>query len=316
MTMSGESLGSSNSLQTEIERLRIERNAVILAHYYQDSEIQDLADHLGDSLVLAKAAASTDAEVIIFCGVFFMAEMAKILSPGKTVLLPDLEAGCSLADDCPAEAFEDFIDQYPDHEVISYINCSSEVKALSDIICTSSNAERVLASIPAEKPVIFAPDRHLGNYLQKKTGRDMKIWHGACEVHELFSREAIAEMQKKYPEALLLAHPECEEAILERADHIGSTTSIIKAAVSGSARQYLVATEAGVIHQMEKQAPAKEYIPIPTRTGCACNLCPHMRLNTLEKVHGALESLEPEIVMDEALRLKALRPMERMMALD
>jgi quinolinate synthase len=314
--MSGESLGSSNSLQTEIERLRIERNAVILAHYYQDSEIQDLADHLGDSLVLAKAAASTDAEVIIFCGVFFMAEMAKILSPGKTVLLPDLEAGCSLADDCPAEAFEDFIDQYPDHEVISYINCSSEVKALSDIICTSSNAERVLASIPAEKPVIFAPDRHLGNYLQKKTGRDMKIWHGACEVHELFSREAIAEMQKKYPEALLLAHPECEEAILERADHIGSTTSIIKAAVSGSARQYLVATEAGVIHQMEKQAPAKEYIPIPTRTGCACNLCPHMRLNTLEKVHGALESLEPEIVMDEALRLKALRPMERMMALD
>lgn len=315
MATNKEHNGSPTALIAEIERLKVERNAVILAHYYQESEIQDLADHLGDSLVLAQAAASTKADVIVFCGVYFMAEMAKILSPEKTVLLPDLEAGCSLADDCPAEAFEDFIAQHPDHEVISYINCSSEVKALSDIICTSSNAERVLASIPEERPVVFAPDRHLGNYLQKKTGRNMKIWHGACEVHELFSREAIAELQTRYPGAQLLAHPECEEAILERADHIGSTTSIIKAAVAGDARQYLVATEAGVIHQMKKQAPDKEYIPVPTRTGCACNLCPHMRLNTLEKVCQALKNLEPEITMNEQLRLKALRPMERMMAL-
>jgi quinolinate synthase len=316
MTPSEESLKPSNSLRAEIERLKEKRNAVILAHYYQDSEIQDLADHLGDSLVLAQAAASTDADVIIFCGVYFMAEMAKILSPEKTVLLPDLEAGCSLADDCPAEAMEDFISRHPGHAVISYINCSSEVKALSDIICTSSNAERVLASIPDETPVLFAPDRHLGSYLQKKTGRDMKIWHGACEVHELFSKEAIASMQEKYPEALLLAHPECEEAILERADHIGSTTSIIKAAVNGQAQQYLVATEVGVIHQMKKLAPEKEYIPIPTRTGCACNMCPYMRLNTLEKVHKALRDIEPEITMDEELRLNALRPLERMMALN
>ena len=316
MAVRKEHNGSPTALTSEIERLKRERNAVILAHYYQDSKIQDLADHLGDSLSLAQVAASTKADVIVFCGVYFMAEMAKILSPGKTVLLPDLEAGCSLADDCPAEAFEDFISQYPGHTVISYINCSSEVKALSDIICTSSNAERVLASIPAERPVVFAPDRHMGSYLQKKTGREMKIWHGACEVHELFSEEAIAEMLAQCPEAQLLAHPECEEAILERADHIGSTTSIIKAAVTGEARRYLIATEAGVIHQMKKQAPEKEYIPVPTRTGCACSLCPHMRLNTVEKVLLALQNLEPEITMDEELRLKALRPMERMMALD
>ncbi len=315
MTPSEGHLGPSDSLRVEIERLKEERNAVILAHYYQESEIQDLADHLGDSLVLAQAAASTDADVIVFCGVYFMAEMAKILSPEKTVLLPDLEAGCSLVDDCPAEAFEDFINRYPDHEVVSYINCSTEVKALSDIICTSSNAERVLASIPEDRPIVFAPDRHLGSYLQKRTGRDMKIWYGACQVHELFSREAIANLQEQHPRALLLAHPECEEAILERADHIGSTSSIIKAAVNGKARQYLVATEAGVIHQMKKLAPDKEYIPVPTRTGCACNLCPHMRLNTLEKVHKSLRDLEPEITMDEELRLKALRPLERMMAL-
>jgi quinolinate synthase len=315
MVSSEEQHGSPAALIAEIEQLKQERNAVILAHYYQNSEIQDLADHLGDSLALAQVAARTEAEVIVFCGVFFMAEMAKILSPKKTVLLPDIEAGCSLADDCPAEAFEDFINQHPDHAVISYINCSSEVKALSDIICTSSNAERVLASIPAERPIVFAPDRHLGHYLQKKTGREMVLWHGVCDVHEQFSRETIAEMQARYPEAKLLAHPECEEAILERADHIGSTTSIIKAAVTGDARQYLVATEAGVIHQMEKQAPGKEYIPIPTRTGCACNLCPYMRLNTLEKVHQALKNLEPEITMDEELRIKALRPMERMLAL-
>ena len=307
--------GTPAALLAEIERLRRERNAVILAHYYQDSEIQDLADYLGDSLALAQAAVSMEAGVIVFCGVFFMAEMAKILSPEKTVLLPDLEAGCSLADDCPAEAFEDFISQHPNHEVISYINCSSEVKALSDIICTSSNAERVLASISAERPIVFAPDRHLGNYLQKKTGREMVLWHGACDVHEQFSREAIAEMQAQHPEAQLLAHPECEEAILERADHIGSTTSIINAAVTGDAQQYLVATEAGVIHQMKKRAPDKEYIAVPTRTGCACNLCPHMRLNTLEKVYLALKNLEPEISMDEDLRLRALRPMERMLAL-
>jgi quinolinate synthase len=310
-----QAVSSSAQLLDEIQQLKQDRNAVVLAHYYQDAAVQDLADHLGDSLILAQVAAQTDADVIVFCGVHFMAEIAKILNPEKAVLLPDPEAGCSLADDCPTEAFEDFIERNPGHVVVSYVNCTAEVKALSDILCTSSNAERVLASIPEDKPVIFAPDRHLGNYLHKRTGREMKIWPGACEVHELFSKEAIINLQEQYPEAMLLAHPECEEAILERADHIGSTTSIIEAAVSGRARRYLVATEAGVIHQMEKLAPGKEYIPVPTRTGCVCNLCPHMRLNTVEKIHRALQDLAPEITMEEELRLRALRPLERMLAL-
>lgn len=315
MSITDQAIAPALDLLEEIDYLKRDREAVILAHYYQDPDVQDLADYLGDSLKLAQAATRTDADIILFCGVRFMAEVAKILSPEKTILLPDPEAGCSLVDTCPEDLFRDYINQYPDHEVVSYINSSIEVKALSDIICTSSNAERVLASIPEDRPVIFAPDRHLGNYLEKRTGREMKIWQGSCVVHEVFSLVEILRLKARYPEAVLLAHPECEEAILQQADHIGSSASIINTAVEGQARRYLVATEAGVIHQMKKLAPDKEYIPVPTQTGEDCSLCPHMRLNTLEKVCRTLQDLSPEITLDEELRLKALRPLERMMAL-
>lgn len=315
MYIEDQTIAPGLDLFEEIERLKVERNAIILAHYYQDPDIQDIADHLGDSLKLAQLAAQTDADVILFCGVLFMAETAKILNPGRTVLVPDLEAGCSLADSCPPDRFKDYIDQYPDHAVITYINTTAEVKALTDIICTSSNAVRVIASIPEDQPIIFAPDRHLGNYLMKQTGREMKLWNGTCMVHEIFSEQEILRLKAEFPEAVLLAHPECDETILRHADFIGSTTAIIAYSASHDEMEYIVATEEGVVHQMKKASPEKTFIPAPTTTGCACNQCPHMRRNTLEKIFLALRDLKPEITMDEGLRLRALRPLERMLAL-
>lgn len=315
MYIEDQTIAPGLDLFEEIERLKAERNAVILAHYYQDPDIQDIADHLGDSLKLAQLAAQTDADVIVFCGVHFMAETAKILNPDLTVIVPDLEAGCSLAESCPPDLFKDYIDQYPDHAVITYINTTAEVKALTDIICTSSNAARVIASIPEDQPIIFAPDRHLGSYLMKQTGREMKLWNGTCMVHEIFSEQEILRLKAEYPEAVLLAHPECDETILRHADHIGSTTAIIAYSASHDEMEYIVATEEGVVHQMKKASPEKTFIPAPTTTGCACNQCPHMRRNTLEKIFLSLRDLGPEITMDEDLRLRALRPLERMLAL-
>ena len=299
----------------ELERLKSERNAVILAHYYQEPDIQDVADYLGDSLKLAQIATTVEADTIVFCGVHFMAETAKILNPAKTVLLPDIEAGCSLADSCPDDRFGAFVNAHPDHTVVTYINTTAAVKGLSDIICTSSNAARVIRSIPEGKPIIFGPDRHLGKYLIDQTGREMLLWDGACIVHELFSEQAILDLKQIYPEAQLLAHPECDDPILRHADHIGSTTSIIKYGAEDPGREFIVATEEGVIHQMQKLAPEKTFIPAPTMDGCSCSKCPHMRKNTLVKIIQALHDGEPEIVMDEDVRLKALRPLERMLAI-
>jgi len=315
MYIDNQTIAPALDLYEEIERLKDEQNALILAHYYQDPDIQDIADYLGDSLKLAQIATETDADVIVLCGVHFMAETAKILNPGLTVLIPDMEAGCSLAESCPSDLFAAYRDKYPDHTVVSYINTTAEVKALSDIICTSSNAERVIAGIPEDQPIIFAPDRHMGAYLMKKTGRAMKIWDGACVVHEIFSEQEILKLKAAYPAAQILAHPECDEAVLRHADHIGSTTSIIAFATSDNGEVFIVATEEGVIHQMKKAAPDKTFIPAPTTTGCACSQCPYMRLHTLEKIYLALRDLQPEVVLDEELRLMALRPLERMMAL-
>ena len=297
----------------EIASLKEDLNAVLLAHYYQESEIQDVADFIGDSLQLAQQAAGTRATVIVFAGVHFMAEVAKIINPRKTVLLPDLNAGCSLAEGCPADQFELFKARYPDHLVISYINCSAAVKALSDIICTSSNAEKIIRQIPAEKKIIFAPDQNLGRYLIRKTGREMVLWPGSCMVHAIFSEKKIIQLKVRHPGALLLAHPECEEAVLQLADHIGSTTSILNFAIESPAREFIIATEPGIIHAMSKKAPEKVFIPAPPDSSCACNECPHMRLNTLEKVYRSMKDRSPEIVMDESLRLRALRPIERML---
>jgi quinolinate synthase len=297
----------------EIVSLKRELNAVILAHYYQESEIQDIADFIGDSLQLAQQAAKTRASVIVFAGVHFMAEVAKIINPQKTVLLPDLNAGCSLAEGCPADQFELFKARYPDHLVITYINCSAAVKALSDIICTSSNAEKIIRQIPAEKKIIFAPDQNLGRYLMRKTGREMVLWPGSCMVHAIFSEKKIIQLKVRHPRALLLAHPECEESVLRLADHIGSTTSILNFAIENPAREFIIATEPGIIHAMSKKAPEKVFIPAPPDSNCACNECPHMRLNTLEKVYHSMKNRSPEIDMDESLRLRALRPIERML---
>ena len=300
---------------SKIEKLKKERNAVILAHYYQDPDIQDVADFMGDSLALAQFAQKTDADVILFCGVHFMCETAKILNPTKTVILPDLDAGCSLADSAPTELFKNWINKNPDHTVISYINCSADVKAMSDIICTSSNAEKIIQSLPANEKIIFAPDRFLGSYLIKKTGRDMLLWDGACQVHEIFSEKELIKLKTRNPEAEILAHPECDESILQHADVIGSTTKIIQHATESENDTFIIVTEPGVIHQMEKIAPHKNYITAPNQEGCACNECPHMRLNTLEKMVSALENLEPQIRMPEDLRFKALKSLERMLAL-
>jgi quinolinate synthase len=298
-----------------IQRLRAERKAVILAHYYQDPEIQDLADFVGDSLQLSQAAASTEAEVIVFCGVHFMAETAKILNPGKRVVIPDLDAGCSLADRCPADAFGAWLKDYPGHTVVSYINCSAGVKALSDIICTSSNAERVVRSIPADQPIVFAPDRHLGNWVARKTGRDMVLWPGFCIVHEQFTARRVAQLKAAHPQALTIVHPECDASVSQMADFVGSTAALLKFVAENPAKSFIVGTEAGILHQMHKVRPDAELVPIPVDSGCNCSLCPYMKLNTLEKLYLALRDLRPEIELDEATRLRALAPVQRMLAL-
>ena len=303
----------SLDLFTEIERLKKEKNAVILAHYYQEPDIQDVADFIGDSLGLAEQAKKTDAEIIVFAGVHFMAETAKILNPGKKVLLPDLKAGCSLADSAPAPLFKAFKEKHPDHLIISYINCSAEIKALSDIICTSGNAEKIIESVPLEQPIIFAPDKNLGAYLNKKTGRNMVLWNGACMVHEIFSLEKITKLKIRHPQAKLIAHPECEEAVLALADYIGSTTQLLKYSIADSCRQYIVATETGILHQMQQSSPQKSFIPAPPTNSCACNDCPHMKLNTLEKLYVCMQYETPELLMDENLRLGAKKSMDRMM---
>ncbi|MEY4511113.1 MAG: hypothetical protein RLZZ450_3235 [Pseudomonadota bacterium] len=302
-------------LEEEIRRLKLERNAVILAHYYQDGEIQDLADYIGDSLQLAQAAKKTDADVIVFCGVHFMAETAKILNPTRKVVIPDLDAGCSLASGCPADKFRAWQAKYPGSVTISYINCSAEVKALSDLIVTSSNAEKIVRSVPADKRILFGPDKNLGRYLVEKTGREMVLWQGSCLVHETFSERKLIGLQTRHPEAEIIAHPECETPVLKMASFIGSTSALLKYAVDSPKREFIVVTEPGIIHQMEKAAPGKSFIPAPPNGNCACNECPFMRLNSIEKLYVALRDLSPEIHMSEELRLGALQPIERMLAL-
>lgn len=302
-------------LFAEIEKLKKEKNAIVLAHYYQEPDIQDVADYIGDSLGLAQQAEKTSADIIVFAGVHFMAETAKILNPHKKVLLPDLNAGCSLADSAPPDLFRKFKEQHPGHCVISYINCSAGIKALSDIICTSSNAEKIVESVPKNEKIIFAPDKNLGAYLVKKTGRDMVLWNGACMVHEIFSLEKITRLKMQHPDAKLIAHPECEEPILRIADYIGSTTGLLKYTQRDSALVYIVATETGILHQMQKESPGKTFIPAPPDNHCACNDCPHMKLNTLEKLYLCMKYDLPEIHMDEALRLAAKKPIERMLAI-
>jgi quinolinate synthase len=303
-------------LEEEIQKLKKERNAVILAHYYQDNEIQDVADFIGDSLQLSQQAAATTADVICFAGVHFMAETAKILSPTKTVVLPDLEAGCSLADGCPSDKFAAWKSLHPEAVVISYINCSAEVKALSDYICTSSNAEKIVRHVAAQgKEILFAPDRNLGAYIIKKTGIPMLLWQGTCIVHETFSERKLIGLKTQHPNALILAHPECEEPILRMADHIASTTGILKYAVSSPAKEFIVATESGILHQMQKAAPDKLFIPAPPEASCACNECPFMKKNTLEKVYLSLRDLQPQIIMSEELMQRAKVSIDRMMDL-
>lgn len=299
-------------LEEEILRLKREMNAVILAHFYQESEIQDLADFVGDSLQLSQQAAKTSADVIVFAGVLFMAETAKILNPSKLVLLPDLKAGCSLADGCPANLFRAFRERYAYHVAITYINCSAEVKALSDIICTSSNAEKIIRQIPPEKPILFAPDQHLGRYLMKKTGRELRLWPGSCIVHEMFSERSLVQLKERHPKANVLAHPECPEAVLRHADYVGSTTGILKYAEQSTETEFIVATEKGILHQMEKACPEKTFISAPGEGGCACSECPHMKLNTMEKLYLCMRDRTPEITLDEDLRQRALRPILRM----
>ena len=302
-------------LEEEIRRLKRERNAVLLAHYYQEEEIQDLADFLGDSLQLAQAAKQTKADVILFAGVHFMAETAKILNPDRIVVVPDMAAGCSLADGCPADRFRAWRALHPDAVSITYINCSADVKAESDYICTSSNAEKIVRAIPEGKEILFAPDKNLGRWLAEKTGRPMRLWQGSCVVHETFSLRKIIALRERHPDAKLIAHPECEEPILRLAQFIGSTTALLKYTTTDDARQYIVATESGIVHQMRKASPQKEFIEGPPEGACACNECPYMRLNTLEKVYLALRDLAPRIEMDPALRERARVPIDRMLAL-
>ena len=296
-----------------INDLKQELNAVILAHYYQEPDIQDIADYLGDSLGLSQQAANTDAKVIVFAGVHFMAETAKILNPDKLVLLPDLAAGCSLADSCPPDEFRAFKEAHPDHIVISYINCTAEIKALSDIICTSSNAVKIVNQIPPEQPIIFAPDRNLGRYVSEQTGRDLVLWEGSCIVHETFSEKRIIELKVEHPQAEVIAHPECEAPLLSHADYIGSTTALLNYCQQSDSQQFIVATEPGIIHQMEKAAPQKQFIPAPSTSNCACNECPYMRLNTLEKLYLAMKNQTPEIILPEDIRTAALRPIQKML---
>ncbi|MDX9759292.1 MAG: quinolinate synthase NadA [Bacteroidota bacterium] len=303
------------TLLREVLRLKKELNAVILAHYYQDAVIQDLADIRGDSFELSRRARETDADVIVFAGVHFMAETAKILNPEKTVLLPDMNAGCSLAESAPAHLFRRFRAQHPDHLAVTYINCTAEVKALSDVICTSSSAERILERIPEEIPVLFSPDKNLGRYVRARTGRRMLLWQGVCTVHEQFSARRIADLKAQWPDAEVIAHPECEGTVLELADFIGSTSALLARVQSSDARRFIVATEAGILHQMQRAAPDKEYMPAPPDNQCACNVCDYMKVNTLEKLYLCMRDRTPEIVVPEEVRQRALPPIERMLAL-
>jgi len=310
-----EDLGMTDAeLEEGIKRLKKERNAVILAHYYQESEIQDLADFVGDSLQLSQAAAKTNADVIVFCGVHFMAETAKIINPTKIVVVPDLNAGCSLADGCPAPVFKKWLEQYPGHTVVSYINCSAEVKALSDIICTSSNAVKIVKALEGQK-VVFAPDRHLAAFVAKQANRpDLVAWQGTCIVHESFSEKRLIELMVKHPDAEVIAHPECHEGILRHANHVASTSGLIDYAKKSPKKVFIVATEAGILHKMQQAAPDKTLIAAPPEDeSCACNLCPYMRLNTLAKLYLCMRDLKPQVDVPEAIRLRALKPIERML---
>ena len=306
-------LDPTMDLFAAIERLKKEKNAVVLAHYYQEPDIQDVADYIGDSLGLAQQAEQTTADMIVFAGVHFMAETAKILNPSKKVVIPDLKAGCSLSDSCPPTLFKKFKELHPDHKVVSYINCSAGIKALSDVICTSSNAKIIVESFPEDQPIIFAPDKNLGAYINKVTGRNMLLWNGACMVHEIFSLEKITKLKVRHPNAKLIAHPECEDPILRIADFIGSTTGLLKYSQTDPSTEFIVATETGILHQMMKASPDKTFIPAPPNNSCACNDCPHMKLNSLEKLYLCMEYETPEINMEEALRLAAKRPIDRML---
>ncbi len=304
----------SLNIVDEIKRMREEKNAVILAHFYQEGEIQDIADFVGDSLGLSQQAAATEADIILFAGVHFMAETAKILAPEKKVLIPDLQAGCSLADSCPPKEFEAFIRNYPGHTVISYVNTTAEIKALTDIICTSSNALQIVESLPVDEKIIFAPDRNLGNYIKSMTGRNMVIWDGACHVHEEFSLERMLELKKEYPEAKIIAHPECEKHILIVADHIGSTTALLNYTIRDSGKSYIVATESGILHQMKKASPDKLFIPAPPKDStCACNDCKYMKLISLKKIYNTLKYELPEITLEQDLMDKARGSIVRML---
>ncbi len=299
----------------EINNLKKQKNVLLLAHYYQDADIQDIADYIGDSLGLAQQAEKTNADIILFAGVHFMAETAKILNPGKKVLIPDLNAGCSLADSCPPDKFAEFKKNHPDHIVITYINCTAEIKALSDIICTSSNAVQIVESLPVEQKIIFAPDKNLGAYINKKTGRNMVLWDGSCMVHEIFSLEKITRLQSQNPNAQLIAHPECEAALLEKADFIGSTTALLNYTKKSTVKEFIVATETGILHQMLKANPDKTFIPAPPNNACACNDCPHMKLNTLEKIYIALKYEQPELIMSADLIERSKKPILKMLEL-
>lgn len=300
-------------LRQQVLTMKKQMNAILLAHYYQESEIQDLADVVGDSLELAKRASRTDADTIVFAGVHFMAETAKILNPEKQVLLPDLDAGCSLAEGCPAPAFRALRAKHPHHVAITYINCSAEVKAESDIICTSSNAEKIIRQIPPGRPILFSPDRNLGRYLVKKTGRDMLLWEGSCVVHETFSLRKILALQAEHPDAELIAHPECDSQLLELASFIGSTSGLLKYVQTSPTHKFIVATEVGILHQMKRAAPTKEFIPAPPDANCACNECPYMKLNTLEKLYRCMRNRSPEITLDPVVAARALLPIQRML---
>lgn len=308
-----EEIDPTLDLFEEIEKLKKEKNAVVLAHYYQEPDIQDIADYIGDSLGLSQQAAKTEADIIVFAGVHFMAETAKILSPQKKVLLPDVKAGCSLADSCPPHLFRKFKENYPDHLVITYVNCTAELKALSDIVCTSSNAVAIVESLPKDQKIIFGPDKNLGAYVAKKTGRDLVLWNGACMVHEIFSREKITKLKERHPNAKLLAHPECEDVILKMADYIGSTTGLLKYATKSPEKEFIVATESGIIHQMQKENPDKVFIPAPPNNNCACNDCPHMKRNTLEKLYLCMKNELPEVTVPADIIKKAVKPIERML---
>jgi len=308
-----EEIDPTLDLFAEIEKLKKEKNAIILAHYYQEPDIQDIADYIGDSLGLSQEAAKTDADVIVFAGVHFMAETAKILSPNKTVLLPDVKAGCSLADSCPPHLFRKFKEKYPDHLVITYVNCTAELKALSDIVCTSTNAVQIVESLPKDQKIIFGPDRNLGAYVAKKTGRDLVLWNGACMVHEIFSQEKITKLKERHPNAKFIAHPECEEVVLKMADYIGSTTGLLKYTITNPATEFIVATESGIIHQMEKANPTKTFIPAPPNNSCACNDCPYMKRNTLEKLYLCIKNGLPEVTVPEHIIEQARKPIQRML---